>query len=102
MGLLSGYLIVGSLKESIDFDSIKDPEDIVCMANANKVVENYKNFYYGSKYLIMSSDGSEFASKNKENFDTLKERFKDAPEELTKEDEEDIIDDIEDLQRDEC
>jgi hypothetical protein len=101
-GLLAGYLILGGLKNSLDIDNIKEPADIVCKADAFKLVDQYRNFLTGFRYLHNAMIDTEFSKKNKEVFDKAKTHLEDASEELTEEQIDDYVDDIQDYQEDYC
>ena len=102
MGLLSGFLILGGLKSSIDFDAVEEPHDLACHTYAEKLVEQYEHFLTGGRYLINATIGTEFSKKNEKNFNKLQEILEDTPNDLTEEQKESIIDDIQDYQEDNC
>lgn len=102
IGLIGAYLITFSLASSIDLDQVKEPLDFACKINAGKIVENYPFIHLGFKSLLSVGIETEFYIKNKKNFDYVKEQMNLAPENLTDEQKEEFIDDIEDFQEDNC
>lgn len=82
LGLLSAFLILSSLKDSIHIDLIKDPSDLLCYAIPDKLVSNYQNLLKGIKFLTESTKGTEFESKNNDKFQKLLDAIKELPNEL--------------------
>jgi len=100
--MLAGYLVLGSLRNSIDLENVKDPTDIICKADAKKLVGYYPYFLTGIRHLHDAMMNTEFSKKNEKHFDKAKEALDQALEELSKEKIDEYIDDIEDYQEDYC
>lgn len=100
--MLSGYLILGSLRNSLDLENIKNPSDVVCKLDAHRFVSQYEYLLTGFRYLYDAMIGTEFSKKNVEKFIKLKEQLDNANEELSKEKIDEYIDDIQDYQEDYC
>jgi len=102
LGLLGGYLIAYTFKSSIDMDGIQDPIDLVCKLSPAKVIENYPFLLTGIRTTLNVTIHTDFYEKNKDNIDKAQEYLKLLPEELTDEQKEKYIDDIEDFKDDNC
>lgn len=94
MGMLSAFLIAGSIKKSINLDEVKEPFDLVCKTRAEVLVENYPHFRNGLVYLLESVKGTDFEKKNLENIEKLRLQIDQTPDELSSEEREKIIDSI--------
>ena len=102
MGLIGGYLITYSIKDAIDLEGVKSPYDLICKVNPSKLVNNYRHLLAGGKTLLNVTLNSKFYEKNQENMDKARDYIREAPETLSEEQKEDIIDDIVDFQEDNC
>lgn len=100
--MLAGYLLLGSLQNSIELNDVKDPTDIICKTKSKLVVDQYEYFLTGIRYLHDAMIGSEFSKKNPKQFEKAKEYLDMADEKLSEEQIDGIIDDIEDYQEDNC
>jgi hypothetical protein len=94
MSLLSGFLILGSLKDSLYLDKINEPGDIMCQSKPEVLVSHYPHFLYGARYLLNATLGTEFTKKNQENYNKVKKEVNSAPEKLTDEQQRDLIQDL--------
>lgn len=96
--LLSGYLILGALKDSIDFKGAKSPLDLICRLDATKIVTNYKYLLSGFKNLYNVMIDSEFSKKNEKSFKGFKKYLDLAPEMIAPDDKERHIESIQEYQ----
>ena len=102
MGLLGGYLILGGIKDSFKLENIKEPADFICNMKSQNIVANYSNFLTGLRALIEATIDTEFAIKNNANLMEIRKALEEAPEELSEEQIDDVLDFIEELEEDYC
>ncbi len=102
MGILSSFLIIGSLKNAIDFDKVQEPHDIVCELRPEILLDYYPHVRVGMKYLIKSAEDSKFTEKNKENIKKIQSILDSAPNELSDKQKARIIDEITEYTGDNC
>ncbi len=102
LGLLSGYLIAYTIKDSIELEEVKNPSELACKANAKKVIQNYKHLLAGVQTMLDVIIDTKFYKKNKASIEKALEYMKLAPEFLSEELKEKYIDTIVDFQEDNC
>jgi|GEM_PF-5363372 len=83
IGLLAGYLILSSIKDSFDLEKVVEPTDFVCQVKPENVVKNYLNYLTGFRYLTSIILDTEFYTKNKKNVDQINDYLNEAPETLS-------------------
>lgn len=77
LGLLAGFLILSSIKDSLEYQEIKDPVDIVCKLKPGKLFDNGPAMHRGLKFLYKSIEGTEFAEKNEGTIKKVEEHLRD-------------------------
>lgn len=102
LGLLGGFLILGSLKSSVDFDKVNEPIDIACNASVEKLLFHYPHFLNGMKALSSAAEGTTFSERNKDSFSKFKDYLDVAPDELNEKQKEEIKDEFEDFIEENC
>src|SRR3989339_664887 len=100
IGLLAGYLILGSIKESLFLEEINAPTDLLCQIRAEKVIKNYKNFLTGFRYLFNVIIESKISKKTKKRMMDVKADLDNAPEELEDDQKDNIHEFVEDISDD--
>ncbi len=102
MGLISGFLIAGSLKNAIDFDQVNSPLDIVCQANPRLLAKHYPYLRNGVLYLAESVEDSDLSKKQIKDIKFLKKKLGEAPEKLNEKKKQRLIQKIQDFINTNC
>lgn len=102
LGMLSGFILLSSVKDSFDLNKIQGPTDFVCALKAQKVLDLYKDFLIGLTYFMKAMERTSLAKKNQVNYDKFLEILNAWPEELTDEQRENFILGAQNLINDRC
>ena len=93
-GLLAAYLLIASIKNSVELDKVLGPMDFLCQANPHVVVDHYPYILTGAKYLLDVLRDTELEAKNSKTLDLFKKVIKDLPEKLDSVKEQQVVDEI--------
>lgn len=102
LGLLGGYLIAYTIKDSINLEDIQEPIDLICKMNPKKLVNHYSYFLTGIKTTLNVTIQTDFYKKNKSNIDNAKEELMLFPDTITDEQKTKSIQKIITFQTDHC
>ncbi len=107
LGLLSGFLILSSIKKAIPVDKVKEPTDFLCLANPGTLFDQGPILFEGLKLLVYVSEGTEFGEKNSKAIEKIKNEIANNEDELneyfnSEADREVFIDGHRDLVEDSC
>jgi hypothetical protein len=102
IGLLAGFLVLGSLKNSINLEEVNEPSDILCQIRPKILVDHYPHLRKGMLYLLEVAKDTELFEKNKSQMQETEVQLNEAPEYLNDKEQDHYIDEIEDIMEDYC
>lgn len=99
---MSAYIILSRFLSSYADGQLNAPADVLCNVDAEHLVNNYPVFFKAFKYLYKSIEGTEFYYKNLNSFRAIINRIEGAPDQLTNEQSETLLQKIQTMKHDNC